>query len=148
MTMPLEVLPAQVTEIVICTTCRPAGASRELPAAGTILFDAVLALQHNARRAGIHVRGIACMSGCERACTVAFQAAGKPTYYFGDLVADIETAAQVLACGQLHADNADGALLRSQRPDRLRGGILGKLPPLMTSLPTAVEVIASTAAVA
>ena len=45
-------------------------------------------------------------------------------------------------------DAAYSSLLRSQRPERLRGGILGKLPPLMTSLPTAVEVVAAMAAVA
>jgi predicted metal-binding protein len=127
---------ASVTEIIVCTTCRPEGASRELPSAGSVLFEAVLALQQTELPVGIQVRGIACMSGCSRACTVAFQAAGKPTYYFGDLVADAETAEHVLACGLLHARNADGALLRSLRPERLRGGILAKLPPMLTLPPT------------
>ena len=125
---------APVTEIIICTTCRPEGASRELPAAGQLLFDAVSARHAESQSAQLQVRGIACMSGCSRACTIAYQAAGKPTYYFGDLLADAETAEQVLACGQLHAYNADGALLRSQRPERLRGGILAKLPPLLAAV--------------
>jgi len=144
--MSLELSIDPMTEIIVCTTCRPAGASRELPAAGQVLFDAVLALQHETRPAGIQVRGIACMSGCDRACTVAFQAVGKPTYYFGDLVADAETAEHVLACGQLHARNADGAMLRSKRPERLRGGILGKLPPLLAALPTGADGAAAVAA--
>lgn len=140
-----------VTEIIVCTTCRPEGASRELPAAGLVLFEAVLALQNAGLPSGIQVRGIACMSGCSRACTVAYQAKDKPTYYFGDLVADTETAEHVLACGLLHAHNADGALLRSQRPERLRGGILAKLPPMLTvsSTKSAVaEVAAAVVAIA
>ncbi len=73
------------------------------------------------------------MSGCARSCTVAFQALGKSTYYFGDLVADAETAVQVLACARLHADSADGALPRNERPERLRSGILVKLPPCLSA---------------
>jgi predicted metal-binding protein len=125
-----------ITEIIVCTTCRPAGASRELPAAGQVLFEAVQALQHDDPLPGLQLRGVACMTGCSKACTVAFQAAGKPTYFFGDLLADAETAAQVLACARLHAHNADGALPRSQRPERLRGGILAKLPPLLATAVT------------
>lgn len=121
------------TDIVVCTTCRPAGASRELPADGLKLFDAVqealLCAESGAESPlGVRVRGQACMSGCNRACTVAFQAVGKQTYYFGDLVADAETAAQVVACAQLHQLSADGALTRNRRPERLRQGILACLP--------------------
>jgi predicted metal-binding protein len=121
------------TEIVVCTTCRPEGASREAPADGLNLFEAVQDALLQAERAadapvGVRVRGQACMSGCNRACTVAFQAVGKQTYYFGDLVADAETAAHVLACAQLHHSSADGTLDRNHRPTRLRNGILARLP--------------------
>ena len=124
---------AVATEVIICTTCRPAGVSRDVPAAGEALLDAVQVAAwdlDDIQQARIRVRGLACMSGCTRACTVALQAAGKYTYYFGDLVADEVTAAQVLACAQLHADSADGNLLRKDRPERLRSGILARLPPL------------------
>lgn len=116
------------TELIVCTTCRPAGAPRELPPAGQALLDAVRSLHAGERGAGLQVRGIACLSGCSRSCTVALQAPGKPTYYFGDLSADAQTATQVLACAQLHAHRADGALPRNERPERLRSGILAKLP--------------------
>jgi predicted metal-binding protein len=125
---------SSVTEVIVCITCRPAGASRDLPPSGQVLLEAVQALQTEAREAGVHVRGIACMSGCARSCTVALQAPGKPTYYFGDLAADAETAAQVLACARLHANRADGALPRSERPERLRSGILAKLPPCLPAV--------------
>lgn len=123
------------TEIIVCTTCRPPGASRALPAAGQVLFEAVQdALLHceldTGEHEGLQVRGLACMSGCSRACTVALQAQGKYTYYFGDLAPDAETAAQVIACAQLHKHSADGNLARNARPERLRSGILARLPPL------------------
>ena len=127
-----------VTELIICTTCRPAGVSRDLPAAGEALLEAVQIATwglDDAQQARIHVRGMACMSGCARACTVALQAPGKYTYYFGDLVADDTTAAEVLACAQLHAWSADGNLLRKERPERLRSGILARLPSLATINP-------------
>ena len=128
-----SVSESTVTELIICTTCRPAGVSRDVPAAGEALLEAVQVAAwdlDDAQQARIRVRGLACMSGCTRACTVALQAAGKYTYYFGDLVADEVTAAEVLACAQLHADSTDGNLLRKERPERLRSGILARLPPL------------------
>ena len=126
------------TELVICTTCRPQGASRELPAAGEALLQAVLDAQavqsfdapDPAAAPSVRVRGIACLSACNRASTVALQAAGKHTYCFGDLVPDDETAAQLLALAELHQRSADGTLARNDRPARLRSGILVRLPPL------------------
>lgn len=126
------------TEIIICTTCRPAAALRDLPAAGEALLEAVQVATLDldaALQARVRVRGMACLSGCERACTVAFQAPGKYTYFFGDLVADEVTATQVLACAQLHAYSTAGMLLRKERPERLRSGILARLPPLATIEP-------------
>lgn len=123
------------TEIIVCTTCRPPGASRELPAHGLALFEAVqealLVCELDAgQHQGLQVRGLACMSGCARACTVTLQAQGKFTYYFGDLSPDAETAAQVIACAQQHKHSADGNLARNARPERLRSGILARLPPI------------------
>ncbi len=128
-----------VTELIICTTCQPAGVSRDLPAAGEALLEAVQIATWGidaAQQARIRVRGLACLSGCTRACTVAFQAPGKYTYFFGDLIAAGITAAQVLGCAQLHAYSTDGNLLRKERPERLRSGILARLPPLVTIEPT------------
>lgn len=123
------------TEIIVCTTCRPQGASRELPAEGQDLFEAVqeallVCELDTGQHKGLQLRGQACMSGCSRACTVTLQAQGKFTYYFGDLIPDAETAAQVIACAQQHKHSADGNLARNARPERLRSGILARLPPI------------------
>lgn len=123
------------TEIIVCTTCRPAGASRELAAHGLTLFEALqdtlfLRECEGTQHSDLKLRGQACMSGCSRACTVAIQAPGKFTYYFGDLVADAETAEQLIACALMHSESDDGLLARNARPERLRSGILARLPPV------------------
>ncbi len=126
-----------ITEVIVCTTCRPAGASRDEPTAGAGLFDAVQ-IAHLQDDAGafdrVRVRGVECLNSCSRACSVAFQAPGKHTYLFGDLVPDDETAQQVLVCAALHASAVDGTLVRNDRPAQLRSGILAKLPPFLQAL--------------
>ncbi len=133
-----DTLLLPITEVIICTTCRPAGASRELPAAGTELFEAVQMqhLMHDDQWAHVWVRGMACLSSCSRACSVAFQAPGKLTYLFGDLQPDDETARHVLDCAAMHAASTDGNLLRNDRPARLRNGILARLPACLATDPT------------
>ena len=122
-----------ITEVVICTTCRPPGASRAEPAAGELLLDAVHVAQlqdDEGRYARVAVRGTECMSSCDRACSVAFQAPGKFTYLFGGLAPEAATAEAVLAVAALHAKSTDGMLVRNERPERLRSGILARLPPI------------------
>jgi len=117
------------TDLIVCTTCRRPGQDRALPPDGEALLsevEAAHAFMDNP--AALRVRGVACMSACGRSCTVAFQAAGKTSYVFGELTPDAETAQQVLACGRLHADSADGMLDRNARPERLRNGIVVRLP--------------------
>jgi predicted metal-binding protein len=123
-----------ITELIVCTTCRPAGAPRDEPAAGERLWRRMVALA-TAVPMPVQVRGVACLSGCSRACTIALQAPGKHSYLFGDLgsdaSADADTAAQVLACARQHAESPDGLLAWTARPERLRPGILARLPPLL-----------------
>ena len=122
------------THIVVCTTCRVQGTSREEPADGLGLLDAVQTAlwtaegEHNAPL-NIRLQGQACMSGCNRACTLAIQAAGKWSYYWGDLTPDAETATQVVASALMHQCKLDGELPWGSRPERLKIGVLARLPP-------------------
>jgi predicted metal-binding protein len=127
------VTPTVITEVIVCTTCRPVGVPRDQPAHGAALFEAVQIAAWDVDPtllANLRVRGVECMTGCNRACTVTLQAQGKQLYYFGDLTADTETAEHILVCAQLHASSPDGTLLRNNRPERLRNGILARIPPL------------------
>ncbi len=129
---PTEAVPSlsggAPTELLICITCRPQGAPRDGLAAGQTLLQQTQALCPAGDTAAVRVRSVACMNGCERACTAALQATGKTTYFFGGLEAHAETAAQLLDCARLHAQRADGLMARNDRPQRLRGTLLAKLP--------------------
>lgn len=134
-----------MTELIICTTCRPNGTARELPAAGQTLFDAVqraaaeFAAADTSAGAGLRIVGIACLSGCSRACLVALQAPGKHSYCFAELTPDAETAEQVLACARQHQHSHDGLLPWKDRPERLRASILLRLPPCNADSAAAVR---------
>lgn len=124
------------TELIICTTCRPAENTRDQRAAGDILLEAVQTAQafgDQPEWAAIHVRGVACTAGCSRACTVAFQAPGKHSFQFGDLAPSEDAARQLLDCAVMHFRAPDGNLPRDARPALLRSGILCRLPPTRSS---------------
>jgi predicted metal-binding protein len=115
------------TEILVCVLCRPDESPRDAPRPGRALLEAI---ESQALRDDLTfpIRPVECMSGCRRPCTVALQAPGKFTYFFGDLPADAVSAEQVLACAMLHQASVDGSMARAERPDRLRQGILARLP--------------------
>lgn len=126
-----------MTELIICTTCRPLHQPREQRASGELLLEVVQAEQAFGGRpdwAAVQVRGVACLAGCSHACTAAFQAAGKYSYQFGDLNPQAETARQLLDCAVLHQQVADGSLAHEVRPPLLRNGMLCRLPPILASV--------------
>ena len=121
------------THITVCITCRAPSTSREQRADGLSLFDAVQEALWAAETEGgaalnVQLRAQACMSGCNRACTLAVQSAGKWTYYWGDLAPDAQTAEQVVACARTHQLSIDGELDWKARPERLKSGVLARIP--------------------
>jgi predicted metal-binding protein len=117
----------QKIEILVCVRCRLAGDPPDEPRVGLAFFEAI---EEEAFRldTSFAVRPIECMSACKRSCAVALQSPGKTTYLFGDLVPDTESARQVVICAQPYQNDPDGAMPRVDRPDRLREGILERLP--------------------
>lgn len=124
----------RMTELIICTTCRTTNTPREQRAAGDILLEAVQAAQafgDQPKWATVKVRAMACLSGCARSCTAAFQAPGKHSYLFGDLAATDDVAQQLLDCAVLHYLAPEGTLPRESRPAALVGGMIARLPPAL-----------------
>lgn len=115
------------TTLLVCTRCRAPGAAPEAPRAGAALLAEV---RGAAAGTELRVAGIACLSGCKRACVAAVMAPGKVGYLFGDLTPGAAGAADLLAAARAHAAREDGFLPRAARPERLRAGILARLPPL------------------
>jgi predicted metal-binding protein len=120
--------PSAPSTLLVCNRCRAAGADPDAPRAGAALLAATRAAGRE--QADLNVVGVACLSGCKRACAAALLAPGKVGYLFGDLPPDAEGAADLLAVARAHAARANGFLPRAERPERLRAGILARLPPL------------------
>ncbi|UDL91340.1 DUF1636 family protein [Mesorhizobium sp. PAMC28654] len=116
-----------IHRIIVCTLCRdPATGIRtgeDLCAdlRSLLSADDERALQDYA------VEGIACMAGCARPLTVAFQADGKASYLFGSI--DRRTdAAELVEFAKLYASLADGWCNSGQRPAGLFDKTLARIP--------------------
>ncbi|MEC4589816.1 MULTISPECIES: DUF1636 family protein [Nitrospirillum] len=123
-------VPVPAHTLHICVTCRPKGASPEAVRDGRLLYEAVAALHADwPGRDLVALNGVECMSGCDRACTVALSGAGKPSYLFCDKAPTPETAAAALDLAAQYAASDTGVLMRGDRPGPFRSGILAKIPP-------------------
>ncbi|ALB39406.1 MULTISPECIES: DUF1636 family protein [Nostocales] len=122
----------QKHNLFVCTTC--GGKWEDGKRVGESKGEQLLKqLQQLAADSELHnqfsIQGVECMSACSHSCVVAFAAAGKSTYLFGDLPVDNSTFA-ILKCASLYYAKADGLLPWSERPEPLKKGILAKIPAL------------------
>ncbi|MEM8624481.1 MAG: DUF1636 family protein [Pseudomonadota bacterium] len=74
-------------------------------------------------------RGARCMSQCKRPCTISLGSLDAFTYLFGDLDPD-RHASDVLSLLRIYAGSATGFMGRDERPEPMRAGIFGRIPPL------------------
>ncbi len=113
--------------ITVCTDCRitgtPCRPGLELLAR---LNDSLAALKQPLDQ-DFSVAGTACMAGCTRPCTIAFQASGKATYLFGDITPD-QDIDDLIAFAGIYAGLADGMTREAQRPRGLNGKTIARLP--------------------
>jgi len=107
--------------LVICTTCAEGQ--------GQALLEA-LENEALARDCTQAIRGQACMAACSQGCTAALQGAGKHSYLFGRLAPDAASVDALLAVAAEHGEPGDGLLAWDRRPERLKGGLIARLPPL------------------
>ncbi|MEM9439294.1 MAG: DUF1636 domain-containing protein [Pseudomonadota bacterium] len=118
----------------ICLRCRDGREDRDTDLdqrGGRRLAHAVAGVfaDSTAEHLGVQLRGVNCMSQCKRPCTVALSGPDRFTYLFGDLD-PTQHAGDVLSLAATYANASDGFLPRSARPEALRAGILGRIPPL------------------
>ncbi|MEM1047366.1 MAG: DUF1636 domain-containing protein [Pseudomonadota bacterium] len=112
----------------ICLRCRD---DRETISAdirgGARLAQAVL--QSGIKEAALDVRGVHCLSQCKRPCTVAISGPDRFTYLFGDLDPTCH-AQDVVDLAALYVRSPNGFMARNDRPQAMRAGVLGRVPPL------------------
>jgi predicted metal-binding protein len=116
---------ASAPTIYVCTTCRPAGQQDSAVRPGAILAAATA---QAAAGTEVDVRPMRCLGNCSRGPSAALRANGSWTYLFGDL--DTSCAEALLAGVRLLAAAADGILPWRGRPERLKRGMIARIPPL------------------
>ncbi len=118
--------------LFVCTTCAStwSDGKRVGESGGEKLFKQLSSLHQNWELAKeFSIEPIACMSSCDRPCTVSLTAPGKYTYLFGDL--SPETAATaVLQCASQYYAKPDGIVPRKERPELLKKVLLARIPPI------------------
>ncbi len=113
--------------ITICTSCRHKGTECR---PGYELIEKLrrsIATAGDAIPEAFEISGVACMSGCDRPCTVAYHGTRKATYLFGDIdpEADID---DLVALARHYAQLEDGWCSSVDRPGKLRSSTLARVP--------------------
>lgn len=106
--------------IIVCTRCRD-------PLSGTFAAQKLVPKLEAAALDGFAVETVACMAGCDRPLAVAFRAAGKATFLFGDIDAEHDAGA-LAEFAELYRSLPDGWCNEGQRPAGLRGKTLARIP--------------------
>ena len=105
--------------IIVCLSCRPASA----PAPnGQLLLDRLAQALPE-----FTLSGTECMSGCTRPCTLAFRAAGKAAYLFGDVDPTGDTT-ELVAFARAYAALPDGWVSDARGFPVLRKGAIARIP--------------------
>jgi predicted metal-binding protein len=124
--VPLLVGPPEPVEILVCTTCRH-GMPRD--GAGERDGARLLArLSAGSLPEGVTLRGVECLSNCERGCTVALRGRGRWTYVYGALAPS--DAAVILEGAARYRDAADGLVPWRERPPHFRKNCIARVPPM------------------
>lgn len=89
-------------------------------------FDATLSKALAQAGLTANVALVDCMSGCARPSTIAFRAAGKTAYLFGDITA--QDLPDLLTFARLYAASPDGTFADARPLGALRSKALARIP--------------------
>jgi predicted metal-binding protein len=125
-TSPTENAAAVAAPIVyVCITCRRVGDADSEPRPGAILAAAA---EQAAAGTEVEVRRLRCLANCTRGPSAAMRCNGSWTYVFGGL--DVDCADALIVGARLLARAADGILPWRGRPERLKRGLIARVPPI------------------
>ena len=111
--------------IYVCTTCKRAGEADSDPRPGALLAAAT---ERAADGTEVQVRRLRCLANCTRGPSAAMRCNGSWTYVFGGL--DVDCAEALIAGVRMLAHAADGILPWRGRPERLKRGLIARVPPI------------------
>ncbi|MFT5743470.1 MAG: putative metal-binding protein [Paracoccaceae bacterium] len=123
-----EALKRMTTWITICDTCKCAG--WEDTAMDKTDGEALAGLIEDRAGGDVATRRVSCTMGCERACNIVVQGAGKIGYSLGKFTATAEDAQAIVDYAKLHADSATGQVPYRQWPQGVKGHFVSRHTPL------------------
>ena len=83
-----------------------------------------------ASRPQVATRRVSCTMGCERACNVIVQGAGKIGYSLGKFEPVQEDAEAIVAYAAAHAESETGQVLFREWPQGVKGHFVSRQVPL------------------
>jgi predicted metal-binding protein len=110
--------------VYVCITCRHPDEPDRKPCPGALLAAAT---ERAAAGTEVEIRRLRCLANCNRGPSAAMRSNGSWTYVFGELD---ETCAEALIAGARLLAAADGILPWRGRPERLKRGLVARVPPL------------------
>ena len=111
--------------IYVCITCRPPGVPESEQRPGAVLAAAT---ERAAAGTEVEVRRLRCLANCARGPSAALRCNGSWTYVFGGL--DEKCADALVEGARMLAHAADGILPWRGRPERLKRGLIARVPPM------------------
>lgn len=122
------------TTITICDTCKTEGWDAETT--GITDGEALAALieaEVAATGAAVKTRRFSCLMGCNRACNISIQAAGKLNYTLGEFTPNAEAAKGIVDYAVLHSNSTAGQVPYREWPQAIKGHFTTRHPPLDAS---------------
>ena len=124
--------------ISVCTSCKHKGQPCKPGYDLISRLRAAIEAAGDAVPGAFEVSGVACMSGCDRPCTVAYHGTRKATYLFGDIDPE-DDIDDLVAFARQYALLQDGWCSSVDRPGKLRRTTLARVPAALTILEDASE---------
>ena len=120
---------AESVRILVCASCRAAGADPDAPRPGAVLAAGLAQALDAISEASVTVETVECLSVCKRPCTVALAGEGRWTYIYGDLDPKdgVET---LLTFARQYRDTHDGIVPWRERAEAIRKGVVARIPPI------------------
>jgi predicted metal-binding protein len=119
--------PASATApiVYICITCRPPESPDSADRPGLLVAAAT---ERAAAGTEVEVRRLRCLANCNRGPSAALRCNGSWTYVFGGLDEDCGHA--LVEGARMLARAPDGILPWRGRPERLKRGLIARVPPI------------------
>ena len=135
--VPFSVVQSAPHQVLICTSRRHKGHACGPGIALIVQLQAAFAAAGLAQ--GFQVSATECMAGCDHPCTVAWRAAGKATWLFGDIDSGTDIA-DLVTFARLYQHLGDGWCRAADRPSKLARSTLARIPAAIGVAPPIGEI--------